>query len=143
MSTVATPGVPGAVVPLDAPPEGITLPEWDPPDPPASDGTSLRLVATRKLYDRGTLVRHSESMVGLVEGAVLRLNPYDFDKLGVAVGADVRVASPRSHVVVPVRPSEAVPRGVAQVHVNQGGARVSSLVEATALVTTVRVERAS
>jgi NADH-quinone oxidoreductase subunit G len=143
MSAAPTPGVPGDVVPPSGPPQAIALPDWDPPEVPASDGSSLRLVATRKLYDRGTLVRHSDSLLGLAEGAVVRLNPYDFDRLGVTAGDDVRVASPRSHVVVPARPSEAVPRGVAHLHFNQGGARVSSLVEATALVTSVRVERAS
>ena len=53
---------------------------------PAVDAYSLRLVATRKLYDPARSCQHSPSLAGLAPGAVLRLNPADFDRLGVAAG---------------------------------------------------------
>ena len=50
-----------------------------PPEPrrrrPPVDAYSLRLVATRKLYDRGTLVQHSPSLAGLAAGTALRVQP--------------------------------------------------------------------
>jgi anaerobic selenocysteine-containing dehydrogenase len=109
-------------------------------EPSMPDPYSLRLVATRKLYDQGTLVRHSPSLAALAEGAVVRLNPYDFERLGITPGEEVRVATPRTHVLVPARPSDGVPRGLALLHANQAGARVNALLDATAAVTDVRIE---
>jgi len=124
-----------------AAPGQVPLPDWTVVEPPPVDAYGLRLVATRKLYDRGTLLRHSPSLVGLAEGAALRLNPYDFERLGVAPGDEARVTSARTHVLVPVRPSESVPRGVALLHVNQSGGRVNALLDAKMVATDVRVER--
>jgi NADH-quinone oxidoreductase subunit G len=118
------------------------LPHWTVVDPPAVDPYSLRLVTTRKLYDRGTLLRHSSSLVGLSGGAVVQLNPYDFDKLGVTPGDVVRVASLRTHVLVPARPSDTVPRGIALLHLNQSGGRANAIIDANLVVTDVRVEKA-
>jgi formylmethanofuran dehydrogenase subunit D len=118
------------------------LPTWTVVEPPSIDPYSLRLVTTRKLYDRGTLLRHSGSLVGLAEGAMVRLNPYDFDKLGVSPGDEVRVASLRTHVMVPARPSDEVPRGVALLHFNQSGGRANAIIDANLVVTDVRVEKA-
>ncbi|HMG41257.1 MAG TPA: NADH-quinone oxidoreductase subunit NuoG [Acidimicrobiales bacterium] len=129
---------PGHLVAGAAP---LPLPEWTVVEPPPVDAYGMRLVATRKLYDRGTLLRHSESLVGLSEGAVVRLNPHDFERLGIAPGDEARVSSARTHVLVPVRPSDAVPRGVAMLHVNQSGGRVNALIDAKMVVTDVRVER--
>jgi NADH-quinone oxidoreductase subunit G len=118
------------------------LPTWTAPAPPSLDPYSLRLVTTRKLYDRGTLLRHSGSLVGLGEGAVVRLNPYDFERLGITPGDDVRVASLRTHVQVAARPSDKVPRGVALLHLNQSGGRANAIIDANLVVTDVRVEKA-
>lgn len=106
-----------------------------------ADAYSFRLVATRKLYDQGTLIRHSGSLVGLSEGAVVRLNTYDFEKLGLTPGDEARLTSARSQVLVPVRPSDAVPRGLALLHVNQSGGRVNALIDIHGPVTDIRVER--
>ena len=54
------------------------------------DAYSLRLVATRKLYDLGTDVQHSPSLAGLAPGTAVRLHPHDFDRLGVEAGTDGR-----------------------------------------------------
>jgi anaerobic selenocysteine-containing dehydrogenase len=104
-------------------------------------------VATRKLYDRGTLVHHSPILAQLAEGPVLRVNPSDFEKLGVSAGEKMRVASSAGHVIVPVQPSQAVTRGTAVMHLNQGtgqGGPVNTLMDSKgghATVTDVRIER--
>ena len=81
--------------------------------PPALDSYSLRLVVTRKLYDRGTLVQQASSLAGLAPGTILRVNPYDFDRLGVGDGDEVRVHSPRSEVTAKISADAGVPRGSA------------------------------
>jgi NADH-quinone oxidoreductase subunit G len=124
------------------PPEpGVPVPDWRVIDPPLLDAYSLRLVVNRKLYDRGTLVRHSPSLADLAEPAMLRLHPLDFDRLGIVAGDDVRVTSSRGHVTVPTGPDAAVPRGVAVLNANRAGGRANVLVDANAPVTDVRVER--
>jgi NADH-quinone oxidoreductase subunit G len=124
-----------------APRPGIPVSAWRVIDPPLLDAYSLRLVVTRKLYDRGTLVQHSLSLAGLAEPATLRLNPQDFDRLGIVSGDDVRVTSSRGHVTVATRPDPAVPRGVAALDANKAGGRANVLIDANTPVTDVRVER--
>jgi NADH-quinone oxidoreductase subunit G len=143
----------GVVVPLPAsrtgndpereamPEAGIVMPDWRVIDPPLLDAYSLRLVVTRKLYDRGTLVRNSPSLAELGEPAALRMHPQDFDRLGVAEGDDVRVTSSRGHVTVPTVPDPGVPKGSAVLHANKAGGRANVLVDGNAPVTDVRVER--
>jgi NADH-quinone oxidoreductase subunit G len=133
-----------AVAEPSGPPQpavGVPLPVWTIIDPPLLDAYSLRLVVSRKLYDRGTLVRSSPSLADLAEPATLRLNPSDFDRLGVAVGDDVRVTSNRGNVTVPTVPEPGVPRGIALIHANQAGGRANVLIDGNAPVTDVRVER--
>jgi NADH-quinone oxidoreductase subunit G len=120
---------------------GVPLPVWTIIDPPLLDAYSLRLVVSRKLYDRGTLIRSSPSLADLAEPATLRLNPSDFDRLGVAVGDDVRVTSNRGNVTVPTVPEPGVPRGIALIYANQAGGRANVLIDGNAPVTDVRVER--
>jgi NADH-quinone oxidoreductase subunit G len=132
------PAAPAGPAPLEP---GVPLPDWRVIDPPLLDAYSLRLVVTRKLYDRGTLVRNSPSLAELGEPATLRLHPQDFGRLGVASGDDVRITSGRGHVTVPTLPDAGIPRGVALLHANKGGGRANVLVDANAPVTDVRVER--
>jgi NADH-quinone oxidoreductase subunit G len=120
---------------------GIPVPDWRVIDPPLLDAYSLRLVVRRKLYDRGTLVRHSPSLADLAERAALRLHPQDFDRLGIVSDDDVRVSSSRGHVTVSTRPDAAVPRGVAVLEANKAGGRANVLIDSNAPVTDVRVER--
>jgi NADH-quinone oxidoreductase subunit G len=120
---------------------GVPLPVWTIIDPPSLDAYSLRLVVTRKLYDRGTLVRSSPSLADLAEPATLRLSPHDFDRLGVAAGDDVRVTSNRGNVTVPTVPDPGVPRGIAHIYANLAGGRANVLIDGNAPVTDVRVER--
>jgi NADH-quinone oxidoreductase subunit G len=124
-----------------APEPGIPVPDWTVIDPPSLDAYSLRLVVGRKLYDRGTLLRHSPSLAELAEPSTLRMNPQDFDRLGVAAGDRVRITSSRGHVTVPTVPDAAVPRATALLHANMAGGRVNVLLDGNAPVTDVRVER--
>jgi NADH-quinone oxidoreductase subunit G len=123
------------------PTTGVPLPVWTIIEPPSVDAYSLRLVVTRKLYDRGTLVRSSPSLAELAEPATLRLHPHDFDQLGVAAGDDVRITSNKGNVTVPTLPDGGVPRGIALLHANKAGGRANVLIDGNAPITDVRVER--
>ncbi|MEI7593371.1 MAG: NADH-quinone oxidoreductase subunit NuoG [Actinomycetes bacterium] len=104
------------------------------------DSYSLRLVATRKLYDEGTLVGHAPSLASLPPGTNLRVNPYDFDRLGVSGGDQVRVQSSRATLSANIVADRGVPKGSASVVFNQPGIDVGSLIDAAERVTDVRVE---
>jgi NADH-quinone oxidoreductase subunit G len=111
--------------------------------PPAPGGYTLRLLTTRKLYDLGTATQASRSLVNLAPGAVLHLHPHDFDRLGVEPDAEVTVSNReagRGSIAVPVRPSGVVPKGAALLAFLQPGGHAAELVDASALVTDVRVE---
>jgi NADH-quinone oxidoreductase subunit G len=110
-------------------------------EPPGIDAYSLRLISTRRLYDRGTGVRHSPGIAGLAEPAALRLNPYDFDKLGISPGTQMRAVSAVGQVIVPVRPDQGVSRGAALLPFNQGGSRANLLIDSNSVVTDIRIER--
>lgn len=110
---------------------------------PRLDGYSLRLVSTRILYDHGTLVQACPSLAPLAPVAVLRANPYDTDRLGIGTGDQVRLRSPRASFVTTVETTTLVPRGVAAMAFNltdDGGHRVSELIDAAASVTDVRLD---
>ena len=120
----------------------LTLAPPRPADSPAVDAYSLRLVATRKLYDLGTDVQHSPGLAGLTPDSVLRLHPHDFDRLGVSAGAVVTVRASSGSVSLPVHPDAGVGKGSAAVVLNQPGPSVGALIDATATVTEVRVAKA-
>jgi anaerobic selenocysteine-containing dehydrogenase len=109
---------------------------------PAPDGYGLRLVATRKLYDTGTLAQHSPSLAGLAPGTEVRVNPYDFDRLGVEAGDEVNVSSASTQIVARVRVDGGVPRGTAAMVFNQPDLTVAALIDNNALVNDIRVETA-
>jgi NADH-quinone oxidoreductase subunit G len=108
---------------------------------PAVDAYSLRLVATRKLYDLGVAVQRSPALAPLAKGAGVRLHPHDFDRLGIDAGTPVTLTSPRGSITLTAERDPAVARGAAAVVLNQPGPAVADLVDATAPVTEVRVER--
>jgi len=117
--------------------------EFEAPDEIPSvpvDAYSFRLVTLRKLYDQGTLVSQSPHLAGLAPGTVLRINPYDFDRLGVGEGSVLPVQSPRGQVQLAVHTDREVPRGTAVMYFNQPGADASHLIDATLSVTEVRLE---
>ena len=108
--------------------------------PPPVDSYGFRLVASRKLYDQGTLVQSAPALAPLAPGSTVSLNPWEFDRLGVAEGGRAVVRTAKASVKVVVRSDSGVPRGVAAMIVNQADGRVSDLVSADELVAEVRIE---
>ncbi|MGZ4708403.1 MAG: molybdopterin-dependent oxidoreductase, partial [Acidimicrobiales bacterium] len=109
-------------------------------EPPPLDGYSLRLVATCKLYDQGTLLAEAPALAALAPGTILTVNPYDFDRLGVSTGDRVRMQTSRATLTAEIAADGGVPRGSASVVFNQPGLHVSALIDASQPVTVVRVE---
>jgi hypothetical protein len=107
---------------------------------PLLDSYSLRLVATRTLWDNGVLVQSSPSLVSLPPALRLRVNPYELDRLGVQSGAQLRVISPRARMVLDVLADAGVPRGSAALVFNLPGDGAADLIDATSPVTDVRIE---
>jgi NADH-quinone oxidoreductase subunit G len=107
---------------------------------PAVDSYSLRLVASRKLYDHGTLVQHSPSLARLAPGSKLLLNVHDLERLGVIDGDVVRLTSSRATIDYTAHASNVVPSGTALMTLNQTGADPAVHIDATAPVTEVRFE---
>jgi NADH-quinone oxidoreductase subunit G len=116
-------------------------------DVPAPDAYSLRLVATRQLYDRGTAVEASPALAGLVGTAIVRANPYDLDRIGAGDGQEVRLRSKRAVVVLRCAADPSVTRGTVCVGLNLDASEASdaprvamSFVTPADLVTEVRME---
>jgi predicted molibdopterin-dependent oxidoreductase YjgC len=100
-------------------------------------------VTGRTLYDAGITVAASASLAALVPERVLLVHPQDRDRIGVEDGAEVRVASARGSVTLPVRADTAILAGTAYLPFNLGGEGVGELVDASAPVTDLRVESLS
>ncbi|MFP5321883.1 MAG: NADH-quinone oxidoreductase subunit NuoG [Acidimicrobiia bacterium] len=114
-----------------------------PVEVPTLGGYELRLLTVRKLYDDAVGVQASRHLAGLAPAAELHLHPHDFDRLGVAAGAEVTVSSRergRGSLTVPARPATGVPRGAALLAFHQPGTHAGELIDAGAVVTDVRVE---
>jgi anaerobic selenocysteine-containing dehydrogenase len=109
---------------------------------PVNDAYSLRLVAGRRMYDAGTMLQACPSSAGLAAGPTVRLNPVDFDKLGVDAGADVKVIAERGELIAPVAVDAGVPAGSAAIPANAPGLNANTVIDASAPFTDVRVERA-
>jgi anaerobic selenocysteine-containing dehydrogenase len=103
----------------------------------------LRLIAQRKLYDRGTLVQHSPSLAALAPGSGLLVHPTDLERLGLRGGDPVKVTSQRGTLTLEAHASTAVPRGAAAILVNQPGPDPADLIDATRPVTDIRIETVS
>ena len=126
---------------------GATLGSVAAPEVPAPDNYSLRLVATRTLYDMGSTVSSSPSLQALTPNAVVMANPYDLDRLGVKTGDRVRLRTETTTLNLSVEADTGVIRGTVALNVNvpvEGsevhGNAVASLLDSTALVTDVRLE---
>jgi NADH-quinone oxidoreductase subunit G len=107
-----------------------------------ADGYSVRLVASRVLYDAGQAVRSVPSLAGLVGTGELRANPLDLDELGVAPGGRVRLRSATATLVVPVGPDPSLPRKVvaADFNVPLGDGTAADLVDRAFPVVDLRME---
>jgi predicted molibdopterin-dependent oxidoreductase YjgC len=135
-----------AAVPAEQPPanpELVTFAVSAPGPVPPLDAYAFRLVATRKLYDQGTLVQASAQLSGLAPGTTARVNPYDADRLGVTAGDRVVLRSARTSLTLPVHPDAGVPRGAVALVLNQADARVGDLIAVDGPVTELHIETAS
>jgi NADH-quinone oxidoreductase subunit G len=138
-----------ADIDVESEPEPTPIPELvvfaaGPATPvPPLDAYAFRLVATRKLYDQGTLVQASSQLSGLAPGTAARINPSDADRLGVAAGDRVVLRSARASLTLPVHPDTGVPRGAVALVLNQADARVGDLIAADGPVTELHIETAS
>ncbi len=112
----------------------------EPPPLPAAGGYTLRLVASRKLYDAAVSTAQSPAMSGLAPGARLHMNPYDFDRLGVSTGTAVKVKNGDRAIALEAQIDAGVPRGSAWVAFNQPGVAVAALIDVTAPVTDIQID---
>jgi NADH-quinone oxidoreductase subunit G len=108
---------------------------------PSNDAYSLRLVAARRMYDDGVALRHSPASAGLARSIQVRLNPVDFDKIGVESGTVVKIESSRGHLLAPVASDAGVPVGSAAIPFTVDGWAANTLIDSSTVVTDVRVER--
>ncbi len=130
-----------------APAEGGAKPpllRWDrqvePTPIPKPDAYALRLVAGRKLYDRGVLVQMSPSLAPLAAPPVLRAHPSDLDRLGVKSGGQVRLRSARLTATIEVQADPHQRRGTASVPFNVPGLDAAALLRADEPVTEIAIE---
>ena len=142
---VATPADPAPSTGAPTPIRLVDVLEASDLAPPAHDAYSLRLVATRHLYDRGAAVEASPSLRALVETATARAHPYDLDRIGTQDGAEVLLRSPRRSVTLPCTADDAVTKGTVWVGLNLDAPGVADrvatrLIDPDAVVTEVRME---
>ncbi|MDQ2729764.1 MAG: hypothetical protein M3Y91_18315, partial [Actinomycetota bacterium] len=100
----------------------------------------LRLVATRTLWDSGTIVTHSTGLAGLAPEPTVGIRPDDLERLGIREGAPVRVTSPKGTVVAPARSEWGLAPGCVSLPWNARGVAVNTLIDATAAFTEVALE---
>ena len=84
----------------------------------------------------------SASSAGLAASVKVTLNPTDFEKLGLDAGTVVKVISGRGELMAPLAADFGVPAGSAMIPANAPGSNANTLIDASASVTDVRVERA-
>jgi predicted molibdopterin-dependent oxidoreductase YjgC len=116
--------------------------ELDVPHVAPNDGYSLRLVASRVLYDQGAAVASVPSLAGLVDTAPLRAHPLDLDELGVPSGGSVRVRTAGSSTLQTVVADASLARKVvaADFNVPLAEGTVADLIDAAAPVVELRLE---
>ena len=110
---------------------------------PPMDSYSLRLVASRRLYDDGVTLGACKSLAALTPSAVVHVNSHDLDRMGLSTGDSVRVRSSRASLVLEAVADDDTARGTAEIGFNLDagdGAGVSCLVDASQPVTDVRLE---
>jgi len=100
----------------------------------------FRVDMSRKLYDRAVGTITSPALANLAVGASITIHPLDLERVGAAVGANVRISNAHSSIVLPVQSNEKVPRGPAVIPFNQPGADIRELVRHGDSVVDVRIE---
>jgi anaerobic selenocysteine-containing dehydrogenase len=116
--------------------------DLDVPRVAKNDSYSLRLVASRTLYDGGAAVTAVPALAALVSTAPLRVNPHDLDDLGVAAGGMVRLRTSSTSVVLSVVPDPSLPRSVvaADFNVPLDEGTIADLIDVTVPVVELRME---
>ena len=104
------------------------------------DSYALRLSTGRRMYDNGTMVQQARSLAGLASGTALRLNSYDFNRLGVGTGDAVLVTGPTGSLSLPVVVDDGVPRGTALADYNRMGSDIRTLLDPDAVIIDVRLD---
>ncbi len=112
---------------------------------PLADAYSLRVVASRRLYDRGAALSASPALSALASETTVHASPYDLDRLGVSTGDVVRVVSPRGSFDLAVTSNPDVTRGTAQIYTNTWSANGTDvagtmIVNADDVVAEIRLE---
>ena len=127
--------------PLSSPPATLLWDrEFGSSEVPGRDAYALRLVTGRTLYDGGRMVASSPSIAGLAPAAALHVSATDLTRIGVAEGADVRVTSSQASLTLPVRVDSRLSAGVARLAFAVGAPGAADLIDASAMVTDLRVE---
>lgn len=106
-----------------------------------TSGYDYRLVVSRKLYDSAVSTAMSPSLAKLAIGAGAHIHPLDLDTVGEPEGAEVKIVGAKGSVVLPLVADPTVQRGTIWAPFNQHGADITDIVDATAAVTDVRIER--
>ncbi len=116
--------------------------ELDVPHVTPIDRYSLRLVASRTLYDLGAAVSAVPVLAGLVATAPLRVNPHDLDDLGVPPGGTLRVRTATASAVLTALPDASLPRKVVATEFNapMEEGTVGDLIDIGAPVVVLRME---
>jgi NADH-quinone oxidoreductase subunit G len=111
--------------------------------PTTRNAYDVRLVVSRKLYDRGTALTASPSLAGLTVPARLHMHPLDLDRLGAGLATRLKVSTDRTSVVLEAEPNTGIPRGLAWIAFNRAdgdGRPAGELIDGTAAVIDLRVE---
>ena len=74
------------------------------------------------MFDQGTVTQMSPSLTQLAEKSDLRINQYDFERLGITEGAQVEVSSGGASISISVKVDNRVPRSSALIYSNLEGA---------------------
>ncbi|MEO6654317.1 MAG: NADH-quinone oxidoreductase subunit NuoG [Ilumatobacteraceae bacterium] len=132
---------------IDADPDGVLAVGFDGELPApesyeaAPSSYDYRLAVSRTLFDRAVQTSMSPSLAMLPIGAGAHIHPLDLDRIGEPDGAEVQLVSVNGSVVIPLVSDDRVQRGTIWAPFNQAGADVTEIVDATAPVTDVRIER--
>jgi hypothetical protein len=112
---------------------------------PRPAGT-LRLVASRRLYDQGIAMKESESLNALVEPLVARVNPGDLEAVAVESGQTAKLSTEQGSIEIPVVAAPGVIAGVIEITANVrsttgSNAGASDLIEMSKPVTDIGLEK--
>jgi NADH-quinone oxidoreductase subunit G len=107
---------------------------------PAPAGEGLRLVATRTLWDAGTLVSQSPSLSGLAPPPTLAARPDDLATAGIDIGARVRARTSKGSAEVVTRAEWGLAPGCVALPWHVPGLATADLVDGSGACTLVTLE---